>query len=241
MTTTNNDKLRPDDQGCLTSADAARYEPTIPAATDRQSAIRLLACIVAAATPVTDATWGKDVVAVLHAQSRLQALDFWMRNPDYLANELLTEFEVTGDAGALALAQQIFDTREPDLRRLPMIRFHFGAFEPIDNPLAVLRAFDLVRVRREGKPGQVREHIYLLTQRGEDAMSQLAAQAIELAWYKDRAAVVARVAGDAGGKALKDRQYLQSEYAGTGLNQTISSVTARVRKRLAEIVGTCNG
>lgn len=59
-----------------------------------------------------------------------QALDFWMRNPDYLANELLTVFEETSDASLVQPAERIFEDHEPDLRRLPMIRYHFGAFVP---------------------------------------------------------------------------------------------------------------
>lgn len=109
----------------------------IPGSTDRQSAVRLLACIDAAGSPDRSDQWGPDVVVALHAQSRLQALDFWMRNPDYLANELLTEFEAGGDRTLVHLAQRIFDDREPDLRRLPMIRYHFGAFEPLDNALSI--------------------------------------------------------------------------------------------------------
>ena len=204
----------------------------IPVASDRQSAVRLLACIDAGSMPVTDESWGADVVAILRSQSRLQALDFWMRNPDYLANELLNEFEKTKDQALIQLVQQIFDSREPDLRRLPMIRYHFGAFEPLDNPLAILRASDLIRVQREGVPGQVREHLYLLTRRGRASMNELAAAAPEIAWYKDRAAVVATLAGEVGGKALKDRQYLQQEYATTELKHLIAPVTDRVRDRL---------
>lgn len=204
----------------------------IPVASDRQSAVRLLACIDAGSVPVTDESWGVDVVAILRSQSRLQALDFWMRNPDYLANELLNEFEKTKDEALIQLVQQIFDSREPDLRRLPMIRYHFGAFEPLDNPLAILRASDLIRVRREGVPSQVREHLYLLTRRGRASMNELAAASPEIAWYKDRAAVVATLAGEVGGKALKDRQYLQQEYASTELKHLIAPVTDRVRDRL---------
>ena len=96
---------------------------SIPIASDRQSAVRLLACIDAGSTDVINQSWGTDVVATLRAQSRLQALDFWMRNPDYLANELLTEFEAGGDPASLVLAQKILDSREPDLRRVPMIRY----------------------------------------------------------------------------------------------------------------------
>lgn len=209
---------------------------TLPAATDRQDAVRLLACIDAAAEPVVDVQWGNDVVAILRSQSRLQALDFWMRNPDYLANELLTEYEITADVSLLELAKQIFESREPDLRRLPMIRYHFGAFEPLDNSLAILRSVDLIRVKREGIPGQVREHIYLLTARGREAMRKLAEAAPEILWYKDRAAVVAKMAGDTGGKALKDRQYLQTEYAETALKHVIAPITDRVRSRLNEIL-----
>lgn len=208
----------------------------LPVATDRQSAVRLLACIDAASTNVTNDAWGADVVAILRAQSRLQALDFWMRNPDYLANELLIEFESTNEQSLLDLARNILDSREPDLRRLPMIRYHFGAFEPLDNALSILCSAGLVRIRRQGVPGQVREHVYLLTAQGRQAMTDLAEKAVEISWYKERATVVARVAGDTGGKALKDRQYLQAEYADTELKHIIAPITDRVRKRLNEIM-----
>lgn len=209
----------------------------IAVASERQTAIRLLACIQAAGDKNDADRWGGDVVCVLRAQSRLQALDFWMRNPDYLANELLTEFETSGERDLLTIAQRIFDDREPDLRRLPMVRYLFGAFEPLDNALAILRAADLIRIKRDGVPGgKIREHLYLLTTAGEDAFGRIAAAAPELGWYRDRASIVARVAGAQGGKALKDRQYLQAEYAGTELSHVIQPVTDRVQARLATIL-----
>ena len=209
----------------------------IAVASERQTAIRLLACIQAAGDRNDADRWGGDVVCVLRAQSRLQALDFWMRNPDYLANELLTEFETSGERDLLTIAQRIFDDREPDLRRLPMVRYLFGAFEPLDNALAILRAADLIRIKRDGVAGgKIREHLYLLTTAGEDAFGRIAAAAPELGWYRDRASIVARVAGAEGGKALKDRQYLQAEYAGTELSHVIQPVTDRVQARLATIL-----
>lgn len=209
--------------------------PAVESHTDHQSAVRLLAAICAAATPVDDGKLGDDVVGVLRAQSRLQALDFWIRYPDYLANELLNEFEKTGSKDDLELVRRIFEDREPDLRRVPMIRYHFGAFEPLHNPLSILRSRDLVRQHRHGEPGHVRDTWYLLTKAGREAMDKLADAADELAWYRDRAAVAARVAGAAGGAALKDRQYLQKEYEGTPLKGTIPSITDRVRARLEEL------
>jgi hypothetical protein len=116
-----------------------------------------------------------------------------------------------------------------------MIRYHFGAFEPLHNPLSILRSRDLVRQHRHGEPGNVTETWYLLTKAGREAMDKLADAADELAWYRDRAAVAARVAGVAGGAALKDRQYLQEEYAATPLKGTIPSIAGRVYARLEEL------
>ena len=174
-------------------------------------------------------------MALLEGQAKLQALDFWMRYPDYLANELLDIFESGKEEELLGIAERIFEDREPDLRHVPMIRYHFGAFEPLDNALAILRAHDLVRIHRTGQPGQVKEHVYLLTAKGRAAMEELANGSPELAWYRDRARLVARVAGGRRGTALKDRQYLQREYAETDLSRPIRPIADRVRKRLREL------
>jgi hypothetical protein len=208
----------------------------LPKATRRQAAVRLLAIIVAAAEQVESNSWGPDVVGILRSQARLQALDFWMRNPDYLANELLTEYEAGQDETLLRTAGNILDSREPDLRRLPMIRYLFGAFEPVDDALSILRSHDLVRVHREGTPGQIREHLYLLTRAGHRAMAELAALDPALAWYKERAEVVTRIAGDLGGRTLKDRQYLNAEYAGAGMREVIESIEDRVRARYGKLM-----
>lgn len=195
-----------------------------------------MACINAAAEQDPSREWGEDVVGVIRAQMRLQALDFWMRNPDYLANELLSDYERERDPTLLREARAIFDANEPDLRRFPMVRYLFGAFEPLDDALALLRAHDFVRVHREGVPGEhVREHVYVLTAQGRSAMEKLSSLAPELGWYPERARLVVRVAGGAGGKALKDRQYLQREYAETAQGKVIAPITERVRKRLSAI------
>ncbi|WP_299851818.1 hypothetical protein [uncultured Roseovarius sp.] len=204
-------------------------------ASDRQNAVRLLACIVAGGRDPEPGKWDGDIVAILDGQARLQALDFWMRYPDYLANELLNSYEDNGSKKLLDTARRIFDDREPDLRHLPMVRYHFGAFEPLDTALAILRSADLIRIRRIGQPGRVQRHLYLLTQRGLEAMKSLAKAAPELAWYRDRAQLVAAVAGGRGGTALKDRQYLQKEYAETDLSQPIRSISDRVLERLRNL------
>mgnify|MGYP006920617064 CR=1 FL=1 len=208
----------------------------LPTATRHQNAVRILACIDAAGEEHSASFWGNDVVAALRSQSRLQALDFWMRNPDYLANELLNEYEQSGEVYLLEQAREIFESREPDLRRFPMIRYRFGAFEPLDDALSILRSVDFVRIQREGSPGsRIREHVYLLTPQGRQAMAEIILLADELAWYGTRAILVARIAGGTGGRALKDRQYLQQEYAETELGHIIAPITDKVRQRLEQI------
>jgi hypothetical protein len=62
-----------------------------------QDAVRLLVVLGAAGGPVgDDAPAG--AVAELRAESRLHALDFWLRNPDYLGYELLNQYR-DGSAG----------------------------------------------------------------------------------------------------------------------------------------------
>jgi hypothetical protein len=132
--------------------------------------------------------------------------------------------------------EAIFAAREPDLRHIPMVRYFFGAFEPLDDALAILRHRDLVRVRKIGVPGQrTQDHLYLLTKAGHDAMQTLPKLGEELAWYEKRARLVARIAGGAGGKALKGRQYLEEAYANTERGKLIAPIRAKVEARLAQV------
>lgn len=66
--------------------------------TRMQDAVRILMLIDNAVESVTETDIADDAaletaVGVVRTQVRLQKLDFWVRNPDYLANELLNDFE----------------------------------------------------------------------------------------------------------------------------------------------------
>ena len=116
-----------------------------------QDAVRLLLLLNTAAEPPSippPPEAPANVVGVVHTQVLLQKLDFWVRNPDYLADELLTRYENDGDKADLTLARQILDSDEPEVRSYPMLRYLFGAYEPLDEPLAVLATPGLVFARR---------------------------------------------------------------------------------------------
>ena len=112
--------------------------------TPHQDAIRLLFILNAGSARHSDPSL-PDVVAIFRGEAILHALDFWMRNPDYLAAEQLDLFRNTGVKKYLAAADEIFAKEEPDLRRVPMSRYFFGAFDRLDNTLSLLRSRDLVR------------------------------------------------------------------------------------------------
>ena len=199
-----------------------------------QSAIRLLFILVKGSTPLPQPDPG-GASSVFKGEARLHAFDFWIRYPDYLADELLDLFEANRDQQVLAAARAIFADEEPDLRRYPMIRYRFGAYERIDNALAVLRSRDLVRLERVTSATQVRETDFLVMPKAHSLAEEIAADFPALEWYARRAKMVADLAQDRGGTALKEHQYKKAEYAETQLRGIIPSIANRVKERMESL------
>ncbi|GEL94039.1 hypothetical protein CCO02nite_06970 [Cellulomonas composti] len=213
-------------------------EPAEPTTSRMQDAVRLLLLIDGAAEPVDDPpppAAPSGAVAVLRTQVLLQKLDFWLRNPDYFANMLLDRFEASGDAALLDHAERILTSEEPEIRRHPMLRYRFGAYEPLDAALSVLAGPGLVFRRREGRPGRTRQHNYYLTEHGREVAREIVAEEPALEYYVGRVALLVAVTAGQGGTELKDEQYRQQEYAGTAYNARIGAITGRVRQRLDAI------
>lgn len=209
--------------------------------TRMQDAVRLLMLINEAADLVSAEDIAHDprlqtAVGVVRTQVRLQKLDFWVRNPDYLANELLNDYVNSDqDPALLHIAGEILDGEEPELRRYPMLRYLFGAYEDLEDALAVLSQADLVVRRKKGRPGHVVQTNYFLLQAGRDMVARIRAEYEDLAWYSFRSALVVQLASGQGATKLKDRQYIQEEYLQTPNGVRIPSITERARKRLADI------
>jgi hypothetical protein len=206
----------------------------VSARTPHIDAIRILFIVNAGGTPVTDPN-DPTVAKVFKGEARLHAFDFWMRNPDYLASELLDSYEATGNLNYRQSAEGIFEGDEPDLRRIPMIRYLFGAYERLDDALSLLRSRDLVRIT--GIKGKVKIHEtdFILTVHGADVCSNAVLQEPVLKWYALRAALVADIAGTRGGGALKEKQYEQAAYAQTQLGGIIPPIGTDVQRRLNQL------
>ncbi len=171
-------------------------------------------------------------VGIVRGQVLLQKLDFWVRNPDYLANELLNRYESDGDETDLTLARQILESDEPELRSYPMLRHLFGAYEPLDEALAVLATPGLAFARRQGGPAKTTMWNYYVTAAGREAVEHAIAEVPALQYYVDRTQLVVDLAAGRRGTALKDIQYLQAEYADAALGRLIASIAPRTRMRL---------
>ncbi|MEV4800412.1 hypothetical protein AB0K18_10385 [Nonomuraea sp. NPDC049421] len=211
---------------------------TVRRATRWQDAVRLLLLIEAAAKDPAgdDMEMPPSTVGIVHTQVRLQKLDFWVRNPDYLAYELMTEYTKAPEEKALLeLAGQILDSEEPDLRRYPMLRHHYGAFEQLDDALAVLVERGLLSKTQILRQQRVAEHLYFLLQRGRQVVQSMVEDVPELAWYADRTRLVVALVDGLGGTQLKNRQYLLRDYADTPIGEYIAPITDRARARLAEL------
>lgn len=199
-----------------------------------RDALRILFVLRAGGSPIEPAT--EEQLLIFKGEARLQAFDFWMRNPDYLAAELLDLFSGTKDKSYYHAAQMILDDEEPDLRRVPMVRYFFGAYERLDDALSLLRSRDLVRITGvKGANSKVLETDFVLTKIGYDTCSTAVTQEPILQWYADRAELVAKVAGTLGGTALKQKQYQRASYAETKLGGVIPAITEDVRARLEQL------
>ncbi|QDT45681.1 hypothetical protein Pan241w_58080 [Gimesia alba] len=169
---------------------------------------------------------------VFKGNTKLYAYDFWMRYPDYLADELLDLFDRTNDKKYLDAASKIFADDEPSIRKFPMIRYRFGAYEQVDDALAILRSCGLIKIGGRKKVAQVFETNFYLLPIAEQVTQDIIVEYPALEWYPNRAKLVAEVAARRGGAALKARQYEKIEYAETTLGKVIPAVTDRVKERL---------
>ena len=200
--------------------------------TTAQKAMRIFAVLVAGCElPAPDGA-----EAIFRGEVRLHAMMFWLRNPDYLAWEVLDAFERSGDRGLLATASSMLANDEPVLRRDAMLKWRFGAYEPIDDEMAILSSYGLVRtIMKPAGPKSAGNDFLLL--RGAQALAASLADNVAYRWYRERMEIVARVAGSDGGAALKDRQYKHLEYGSTRPHDPISPILPRVLSRLAQFIG----
>lgn len=208
-----------------------------------QDAVRILFLLDHCPEPDSECPDHPDAVAVLRGQKKLQALDFWLRNPDYLADELLNAAEAGRSVPGVSpvdRAAALLEGDEPDLESYPMIRWRYGAYESLDDALALLVAHGLIGIDAIGTAPDIDRWDYCLLPAGRQDAEEMRSQEPDLSWYDERAALVLLLAGDRSGSALKELQYAQGEYERTHMGDDIVGILPRVRARLAVLQSKAN-
>jgi hypothetical protein len=199
-----------------------------------QDAIRLLFIFVRGCDPLDD--YPEGYAGCFEGKTKLHALDFWVRYPDYLAYQLIHKYEEAFDNFFLDKARDILQTEEPDIRSIPMIRYRFGAYDDISEALSILLSKGLIVTDGEKVNGRITAYEFYITEKAKHIVDSIAVDFPILKWFDDRAQLVKRIAGNLGGKALKDIQYEHMTYAKTSLGTLIPSIKDEVQSRLIQIL-----
>ncbi len=206
----------------------------MPRTSTAQDAIRLLFIFVRGCESLTVGPPG--YVGCFEGKTKLHAMDFWVRYPDYLAYQLLNRYEEEGDERYLQKAQDIFQTEEPDIRSIPMIRYRFGAYDDISEALSILLSKGLIITDGDKINGKITAYEFYVTGKAKELIDSVVLEYPILKWYDDRASLVKELSGNLGGKALKEIQYEHMTYANTNLGTLIPSIKHQVQNRLTQIV-----
>lgn len=182
-----------------------------------------------------------DRVAIFETEVRIQKIDFLIRNPDYLAYEILSllkEGKLQKSDEVKVIIEDIFKKNEPVIRKQEMERFFFGAFEDLDDIIAFLKAFGFIEFESEKNiAGNVVGKKYFLTRFGKEKINKGISTIDSLEWYEKRCRLILRFFGNMTGSELKIRQYQIKEYKDTPLNQYIEGIEDKTRSTYEEIYG----
>lgn len=179
-----------------------------------------------------------DHVSMIGSESKLQKVDFWIRNPDHLCFALLLGCEPPN--GELVhhtdeikdIVRQIFHDREPLLRCVPMRKYLRGAYEPLDEVMCFLTGRDLAYVRVLEK--RHRKQFYL-TPKGYDAIESIEHDCSEALWYKQRCQLIGSFLGELNGLEMRTLQYLETNYAMAAYGDLIAPIHSEVRRLFVDI------
>ncbi|NQZ56075.1 MAG: hypothetical protein HRT88_01200 [Lentisphaeraceae bacterium] len=196
-----------------------------------RDAMRLLYILTGLAEPYTGDSLTRKPSHVFVGEKRLMALDFYMRYPDYLANEILNLYEDNQDESLLALAKKMMEGDEPDVRTILMVRWKRGAYQRVETALSILEAPGLIKtVQDTSKPGK--PWAYLLFPLAFDVAKDAIIQQPSLDWYPRQVSALKNIHYEKSGTELKKGQYSVREYDEANLGSIIPSIKNQVYKRL---------
>lgn len=177
---------------------------------------------------------------VLHSEVKIQKLDFLLRNPDYLSYELL-ELMKSGRAEKTEIKdiiKTIFTENEPEIRKLEMEKFFFGAYEDIDHVISFLVTCGFIEFKSKRDTNlRVIKKSYYITKEADKKINENFNEIDVLNWYIDRCTLIKKYFGDFSGTELKVLQYQIEEYKNTSYREFINGINELVKKTYSEEFG----
>jgi negative regulator of genetic competence, sporulation and motility len=155
---------------------------------------------------------------VFESEIKIQKLDFLLRNPDYLAYELLIYARENNAEReeVKEIVEEIFNSKELELRRTEMERFFFGAYEDIDDVIGFLKSIDFIDFTSQKNAGlKTVNKRYYITEFALRKCNTFLGEKTSLTWYLDRCLLIYKYFGHLSGNQLKVMQYRIDEYKDT--------------------------
>ncbi|MCC3218007.1 hypothetical protein LIV57_22305 [Chryseobacterium sp. X308] len=169
---------------------------------------------------------------VFKSEVRIQKLDFLLRNPDYLSYELLQLISAKPDLKAEIkdIVKSIYLSSEPQLRRLEMERFFFGAYEDIDDVISFLSSIDFIKfTSKKSSDLKTIEKHYFVTEYAISKVDSVIADLPAIEWYLNRCRLIKQYFGNLLGSNLKVSQYKIEEYKNTSFKKFIGEISEAVK------------
>jgi hypothetical protein len=136
------------------------------------------------------------------------------------------------------LVKEIFNSKEPELRRLEMEKFFFGAYEDIDDVIAFLSSIDFIHfVSEKDALLKTVSKKYYITDYALTKVNHYSTDETSLKWYLDRCKLIYKYFGHLSGTQLKVMQYGIDEYRVTKYREYISGISDQVIKEYFELFG----
>lgn len=182
----------------------------------------------------------KDCCRVLHTEVKIQKLDFLIRNPDYLCFELLEQCNRNGNdkKEIKEIIKNIFYSHEPQIRRLEMEKFFFGAYEDIDHVIAFLVSVGFIKYKfQRNSVFKLTEKSYYVTTLADEKIRLIMDDAPYLKWYMERCLLIKQYFGEYSGTQLKNLQYKIERYRDTTYKEYIQDIEDLVRQKYYEEFG----
>ena len=169
---------------------------------------------------------------IFKSEVRIQKIDFLLRNPDYLAYELLVlaANDPLQKTEIGLIIKSIYQTAEPQLRRMEMERFFFGAYEDIDDVIGFLKSIGFIAFSsKKSTDLKTIEKQYFITQHAITKASAALSSLPALQWYAKRCELIKKYFGNLSGSQLKVAQYQIDEYRNTSFKQFIGEISETVK------------